>query len=38
MYYTCLECKKESTDSTLFKIVSTGKIGFVICVECLGAW
>lgn len=36
--YTCLSCDKESQDHTLFKIVSTGKIGFVVCLECLRTW
>lgn len=36
--YTCMDCGKTDTDSSLFKMVETGKIAFVVCSDCLRDW
>ena len=36
--YTCMSCDKKSPDHTLFKMVRTEKIAFVVCLECLRTW
>lgn len=36
--YTCMDCGDSDTDSSLFMMVETGKISFVVCKNCLRDW
>ena len=33
--YTCLNCDETTTDESKVRILSTGKIGWVTCLDCL---